>query len=357
MNNRTRLIVSLMFAVVIILAAAITRFYVDSHNEDGSGSDSDAIVRIADIDGTGYSIFSGENDLFGIAEADKITAAAEWLSLSFAENNRCIAQTKIGGSTKTGCIDYEGNVVVPLVYSDIKRVAVGNVVLYAASAENGSAVVYDKDFTPKFSRTWLSCTADDDEFVFTDEKGEYRYSTVYSDLLFKSASVSGEAAECPYQLNVYSRVLLSKLTPLMIETMTDKAACYISYAFSGSEELLSELTSGASQGFETVFPDSAEIVRKKPVNIKEIHLYATGTENGIPRYEVSADVEIEMTYTDEENVLRLHKGVYKAAVLFSAGSEGSITAVSGGFDADVPDYPVREAPKEEWQEQDDYSPQ
>lgn len=344
MNNRTRLVVSLMFAAVIILAAAITRFYVGSSNDDDSGGDSDAIVRIAAVDGTGYSIFIGENDLFGIAEADKITAAAEWLALSFAEDNRCIAQTRVGGSTKTGCIDYEGNVVVPLVYSDIKRVSAGNTVLYTASAEDGSVVVYDRSFTPKFSRTWISCTADDDEFVFTDEKGEYRYSSVYDDLLFKSASVRGEAAECPYQLNVYSRVLLSKLTPLMIETMTDKTACYISYAFSGDEELLGELTSGAVQDFGTVFPDSTEIVRKRPVKIKEIHLYATGTENGIPRYEVSADVEIELTYTDEENILRLHKGVYKAAVLFSAGSEGSITAVSGGFDADVPDYPVHADP-------------
>lgn len=341
MNNRTRLIVSLMFAAVIILAAAITSFYVDSPNDDGSGGDSDAIVRIIASDDTGYSIFSGENDLLGIAEADKITAAAEWLDLSFAGNNSCIAQTKVGGSVKTGCIDYEGNVVVPLVYNDIKRISAGAVTLYTAIAADGSAVVYDEKFIPKFSRTWLSCTADGDEFTFTDEKGEYRYSAVYGDLLFKSASVRGEAAECPYQLDVYSRVLLSKLTPLMIETMTDKAACYIGYAFSGDEELLRELTSGASQGFDTVFPDSTEIIRKKPVSIKEIHLYSTGTENGIPRYEVSADVEIEMTYTDEEDVIRLHRGVYKAAVLFSAGSEGSVTALSGGFEADAPSYPLR----------------
>lgn len=347
MNNRTRLIVSLMFAAVIILAAAITRFYVGSSSEDGSGGDSEDIVRTVAVNENGYSIFSGENDLFGIAEADKITAPAEWLSLSFAEDNRCIAETNVGGSTKTGCIDYEGNVVVPLVYSDIQRLAAGNTVIYTASAEDGSVVVYDKSFTPIFSRTWLSCTADRDEFVFTDEKSIYRYSAAYGDLLFKSASVRGAAADCPYQLDVYSRVLLSKLTPLMIEAMTDKAACYISYAFSGDKELLGELTSGGTQNFSTVFPNSTEIVRKRPVRIREIHLYATGTESGIPRYEVSADVEIEMTYNDPEDVLRLHKGVYKAAVRFSAGSEGSVTAVSGSFEAGVPDYPVRDTPPED----------
>lgn len=346
MNNRTRLIVSLMFAAVIILATAITRFYVAPPNEDGSGGDSEAIVKTVAVNDAGFSIFSSENDLFGIAEADKITATAEWLSLSFAEDNRCIAQTRIGGSIKTGCIDYEGNVVVPMVYSDIQQITAGNAVLYTAAAADGSVVVYDRNFTPRFSRTWLSCTSENDEFVFTDEKGEYRYSSGYGDLLFKSASVSGTAADCPYQLNVYSRVLLSKLTPLMIETMTDKAACYISYAFSGDKELLGELTSGGTHDFKTVFPGCTEIVRKKPVKIKEIHLYATSTENGIPRYEVSADVEIEITYTDPEGVLRLHRGVYKAAVLFSAGSEGGVTAVSGGFETDTPDYPVRDESRE-----------
>ncbi len=350
MNNRTRLIVSLMFAAVIILAAAITRFYVGTPNEDGNDGDSDAIIRTIAVNDTGYSIFSGENGLFGIAEADKITASAEWLSLSFAEENRCIAAANVGGYTKTGCIDYEGNVIVPLIYSDIQRLAAGNAVLYTASAEDGSVVVYDKNFTPKFSRSWLSCTAERDEFVFTDEKGEYRYSAAYGDLLFKSASVSGTAAGCPYQLDVYSRVLLSKLTPLMIENMTEKAARCISYAFSGDTELLGDLTSGETQNFSVVFPGCTEIVRKRPVRIKEIHLYATGAENGIPRYEISADVELEITYTDPEGVLRLHKGVYKAAVLFSAGAEGSVTAVSGGFEADAPDYPVRDTPPEDGQE-------
>ncbi len=341
MKNRTRLIVTLMFAAVIILAAAITRFYVDSPDEDSGGSDRDAIVRIVDTDSSGYSIFAGENDLLGIAEADKITAPAEWLELSFAGNGKCIACTKIGGVVRTGCVDYEGNVVVPLVYSGIERISAGGVTLYTASAADGSVVVYDESFIPKFSRAWLSCTVDGDEFVFADEKGEYRYSAVLGDLLFKSASVSGKAAECPYKLDVYSRVLLSRLTPLMIETMADKAADYIVYAFSGENELPGSLTPGASQNFSAVFPGSEEIVRKRPVNIKEIHLYATGMENGIRRYEVSTDVEIEMTYTDEENVLRLHKGIYKAAVLFSADSEGSVTALSGSFDAETPDYPVR----------------
>ncbi|MDE6788993.1 MAG: hypothetical protein K2J47_06695 [Ruminococcus sp.] len=352
MNKRTRLIVSLLFAVIIIFAAAITRFYVNVPDNMQSDSNQTEIVRTVETDSSGNIIFSDGKGSFGIADSVRITANPEWQELKFSGDGRCIASKKIGGELLYGCIDYEGNAVTPFIYSDITRYTINNLVIYCAeSSADNSFVLYNMDFMPLFRRSWDSCSFNGNEAVFSDDCGIYTFYADADGLLFKSAYVSGEVMDCPYNLNIYSRVLLSKLSPYMIEKMTAGAEKYLEYAYTFNDELLSEITSGNRSSFVPAFKNDNNIISRKLLGISDMHIYSVSSDDGIPHYDVSINADTEIIYYDESGTEKTLYDNYRLAVRFSGSSESDIHAVSGRFELDSPVYPKPEPPVEN-QEQD-----
>ena len=69
MNKRTRLVVSLLFVVLIILAAAITRFYLDAENNPAMNVGNESAEKVISVNDEGYSIFSTDKGLYGISES------------------------------------------------------------------------------------------------------------------------------------------------------------------------------------------------------------------------------------------------------------------------------------------------
>lgn len=352
MNKRTRLIVSLLFVVIIILAVAITRFYVNVPENMQSDSNQAEIVNTVETDNAGNVIFSNGKGSFGIADSIRITANPEWQELKFAGDGRCIASKKIGGELLSGCIDYEGNVITPFIYREIKQYIVNNLTLYCAeSSADNSYVLYNENFMPVFRRSWTSCDFSGNEIVITDDSGIYTFFVDSGELLFKSASVSGGVMDCPYNLNIYSRVLLSKLSPSMIEKMTSDAEKYIEYAYTLNDELLSDITSGNRSSFVPAFKNDKNIISRKLLGISDIHIYSVSSDDGIPKYDVSVNADTEIVYYDEYGIEKSLYDNYRIAVKFSGSSESDIYAVSGKFELDSPVYPVPE-PTTENQEQD-----
>ncbi len=339
MNKRTRLIVSLLFVVLIILAVAITRFYLNVPKDPAVNGGSDNIEEIIETNHEGYSIFMDSSKNYGIAQSGRISAVAEWESLEFAGDYRCIALKKIDGTLKFGCIDFDGNVIVPFIYNKIEKNSLGNNDFYCARAESDdSFVIYNSDFSPLFSTPWKSCEFTADELNLTDNYGSYSYTMGKDGLLFKSARLSGSIANLPYELNIYSRVLLSKLTPVMIEQMMNFTESYIENAF-GDKDSGFETAENKAKIFSPVYPDSSEIKSKKPVAVPEVHIYTTGSENGVALYEASVSVQVEIEYTDENDHIQRFTDTVKGAVKFSGNFETDLTAISGCFEPDTPTYP------------------
>ncbi len=342
MNKRTRLVVSLLFIVLIILAVAITRFYFNAENNPDINGGNEGIEKILDTNEEGYSIFSDESGSCGISESGRILAVPEWESLEFAGDTMCIASKKTGSRIKYGCIDFEGNVVVPLIYSSIEqKTAAGQIFYFAESEADESCIIYDEGFVPCFGSSWKSCTLSGDELTLTNDRGKYVYSISEKGLLFKSANLSGKIAERPYELNVYSRVLLSKLTPGMIEKMTEFTESYVAYAFDGDDAPL-KITDVDLRRFTAVYPNSSEIVQKNLKSIPEIHIYNVGSEDGTASFDVSVSAEAAILYTTEEGNTERFTDTVKGSVRFRGSYETGLEAVSGSFEPQTPDYPQEE---------------
>lgn len=345
MNKRTRLVVSLLFVVLIILAAAITRFYLDAENNPVMNAGNENAEKVISVNDEGYSIFSTESELYGISESGRILAAAEWNSLEFAGENLCIASKKANGKLKYGCIDFDGNIAVPLIYSRIEKKSADDMTFYCGFVEDEEIVLYDEKFNPCFTSVWKSCSFSNDEIRLENEKGSYLYKTGDKGLLFRCANLTCEIMDKPVELNIYSRVLLSKLTPAMIEKMTDFTDCYVSYVFSGDEAAFKETGADIWQ-FRKLFPDSEEIVSKSLENVSELHIYSVGSEDGILLYDVSLSADVNIEYAAEDESIQTLDTQVKAAVRFRGNYETDLEAVFGSFEPQMPDYPQEETTAE-----------
>lgn len=351
MNKHTKILVSVLFAVLIILSAAITRSYVDLPQNTSDSDKQTSIAAIIENDDSGYSVFRSENGKVGIVQSGRIVAAPDWEELSFAGDGNCIASKKIGSRILSGCTDYEGNVTVPLVYSEIKHITAQDKSFYLAkSADNGSFVLYDENFDPCFRHSWESCSVSGNDITVTQGNSTYVYSPAPEGLLFRSANLSGEIMDCGYDLNIYSRVLLSKLSSAMIEAMMRDTEKYFRYAFTGDEELLSTISGGGRSSFSKLFENDERIVSRKLANISNIYIYSVSSSDGSPVFEVSVSADVEITYSGSSGKNEKLRNKCKAAVRFTGSSENSLTAVSGSFDKEAPDYPDPEATTPEEQQ-------
>lgn len=339
MNKRTRLVVSMLFAVLIILAAAITRFYVVFPEKNDPRDKQPEIAALLETDDNGCSVFRSESGEVGILRSGRVTAAPEWKELTFAGDGRCIAGKKLGGRVLYGCIDYEGNVTVPLVYQSIAKHKVGGQELYIAeSPDRMAVVVYDGDFQPCFRNGWKSCTVGESEITLTDDLGSYVYTVTSGGMLFKSANISGSMLDCDYDISVYSRVLLSKLSVPMIGRMMSDTERYFEFAFSGDDTLLPE-TSGGRSGFVPLFAGDEKILSRRLTRLSNVYIYSVSSRDGAPVFETAATADIEITYIGADGKTERLTQQSKAAVRFRGSSEADLTAVSGAFSKEKPDYP------------------
>lgn len=341
MNKHMRLVVSALFIVIILLAVAITRFYSSTEKSAGKGDSQPSVTQKLGTDSSGNRIFRDSSGLCGIIDSsDRIIVSPEWEELSFAESNTCIASARLKGKKLFGCIDYEGNITVPFVYSGIKRIETENMTYYIAEAEaDGSAVIYDTGFVPCLPGAWDECSAEGSELTLTSGNGTYTYSASEAGFVLIGARLAGNTMGCGYELDITSRILLSRLTVPMLEKMSAVTAAYIEYAYTEDSELLADTDPDGKAVFLPLFPEEHSITSEKLMGIKDIFLYSVRSEDGEAHYAVSVTADTTVTYKNDEGKTRRLRGDYKAVVEFKGSSADTLSAVSGSFLQDKPDYP------------------
>ena len=344
MNKQMKLLFSALVIIVIVLAVAITRFFSDTGNNIYEGGPQSVIAKRLNIDDKGNLLFQDASGKYGLADSsERVTVSPEWEQLTFTGSGLCIAETYIKGSKLLGCIDYEGNAVVPLIYDSIDRHSVNGSVFYTAQAHSDSSIViYNSDFSPAFTRSWAGFAEGENEIILSTEKGTYTYSVSQNGFALKRATLTGKAGPSSFKLDITSKLLLSKLSVPMLEVMSENAGKYIGYAFSEDESILEDIPQTDNSVFTPLFPDDPQLVSKRLRNIADIFLYSTRSDDGIPHFAVSVTADTEISYHDDNDKLCHMNEKYKAVIEFSGSSAGELKAVSGGFTVLYPEYPPPE---------------
>lgn len=347
MNKRTKLVVSLLFVVIIILAAAVTRFYSSVPDEVSGGVNQPEISKRIASDPDGNDIFEDSSGLCGILDSrDRVIVAPEWLELSFAGDDTCIASKRIGGKVLFGCIDFEGNITVPFIYSSITHHQKDGFTFYIGeAAADGQFVVYDKSFIPVFRQSWTGAKFSDGKLILVDKGGIFTYGITSGGVVCERAKLSGESLGCAYTMEVTSQIILQKLSTQMLEKMVSDTGVYLEFAYTGNEDLLGQITS-ATRAFQQLYPDDHKILEKELKGVNEIYIYNTRLDNGSSGYAISVKADTEVTYSDEnDGKTKKLTEECAAKVTFSGGSLNDLIAVSGSFNKESPDYPKPEPPQ------------
>ena len=341
MNKHMRLVASVLFIVVILLAVAITKFYSDTSKNTSRSSAQTDIERRLGSDAAGNRIFEDSSGSYGVVDSDdRVIVSAEWLDLSFAGEGKCIAAKRISGKVMRGCVDYEGNVAVPFIYRSITPFKGGSETLYIAeSGIDSSFVVYDKDFAPIFGRAWEECRASGSNITLKGDEGTYRYEVRGEGFRLAEAELTCRALGCECTFSVKSPLLLERLDPDMIRYIVTAAGKYLEFAYTGDGSYISDVRTGGKPALTKLFPEDRRILEKKLLGIKEIYLYSSGSDNGVPLFSVSVSAETELKYTAEGfDAPQTMRGDYRAFIRFSGTSAVDLTAYSGSFEMSEPEY-------------------
>ncbi|MBQ9898597.1 MAG: hypothetical protein IJM44_03975 [Ruminococcus sp.] len=341
MSKHTRLVVTILFAVMIVLAVAITRFYVGTRGSSSGKKEQGSIERyLSAPDGDGSRIFEDKNGLCGIADSSgRVTAAPEWVELSFAGSGKCIASRRVGGRILTGCIDYEGNAVVPFIYSSIEKYSpAGQTFFIARSDTDGSCVVYSDDFDPLLGGAWDGAELSGTELTLTDGSDEFTYTCTEDGCVLTGASVSGETLGCAFTLSVDDEQLLAGLSPAKLKKIVSVTGIWLDFAYTGSDAFYTAVQPSNWVNFTSLFPKEERITSRKLLSLTGAKLTALAPDGGVPRYEFTLSTDTQIDYTDAGRDKTM-RGAYTAAAVFRGSYDSSFEAVTGAFDADVPAYP------------------
>ena len=275
MNKHMRLVASLLFVVVILLAIAITRFYSDTSKNTSRSSAQTDIERRLGSDAAGNRIFEDSAGNYGVIDSDdRVIVPAEWLDLSFAGEGRCIAAKRISGKVMKGCVDYEGNIAVPFIYRSITPFKGGKQMLYIAeSGIDSSFVVYGQDFSPLFRRSWSSVRTAGNTVTMKGDEGTYTYEVHGEGFRLAEAELTCRALGCECTFMVKSPLLLERLDPEMLRCIVTAAGKYLEFAYTGDGSFISDVRTGGKPALTKLFPEDKRILEKKLLGIKEIYLY------------------------------------------------------------------------------------
>ena len=344
MTKHVKLAVSILFIALIILTAAITRFYSDTEKKTSDSTETADIVRKLPPASDGSRVFLGKEGLYGVVDGSgRVIIAPEWRSIKRTKSGMYIVSKKIADSVLSGCIDGEGSVAVPLIYGSISEYSYGSLSFYIAKAEaDNSCVIYDSSFHPYFNSSWTNAVYDSNKLTLTSDAGEYEYSISSEGFIFNSASVGGTIMNCDLRVSITSGVLLSKLDPPMIEKLISQTQLYMTYAYTDELSYVGSIDRATDADISGLFTGEKNIISKKLTEISNIYIYSTSYEGDIPQFTVSVTAGTELEFRGGDGKSGTADGKYTASLEFKGDSAESLELTSAGFRETAPSYPEPE---------------
>ena len=121
MSSQTKFLISMLFIVVIILCAVLTRFYFDVSKNTGSSSRNSRVEAITHTFGE-IQVFRSEDGGVGLLNADlSVLIEPDWLDVLDVTDKLILVTDRLDNRVLTGGIDYEENIILPFVFRSMEK--------------------------------------------------------------------------------------------------------------------------------------------------------------------------------------------------------------------------------------------
>ena len=174
MNWHIKLMFIFLFCTLVVMLAALIKFYYDINKENNQAYLDSNIITDLSTDKTNYKIIRNDDGLLGIVDSEgRSVIEPQWDNIYILNSNRFAVQKKINDVLKMGIIDSDENYITPFIYT--KFISVDNDYLIGYFENETGFSVFDTCGNLITDKKWLKYQYDKDnkKLTLSNDSGDY----------------------------------------------------------------------------------------------------------------------------------------------------------------------------------------
>jgi len=208
-NNRSKLLISVLFIAVIVLCIGLTRFYFDvtKNTENINGEDKvKTIVR----EYNNMKIFENSSGFYGVLDEDgAIVIEPEWMEILDITPKIVLVSRRINDTVLIGGVDYEENVVLPFVFRSMEKL--NDKYLNGIVAEDNSSIIYTSFYDPVFLHGYDSAVYENELLQLQKGENYFYYDISQSQPILRKVEMTCPIGSVSLQWRVSNAFYLNDL--------------------------------------------------------------------------------------------------------------------------------------------------
>ena len=174
MNWHIKLMFIFLFCTLVVMLAALIKFYYDVNKENNQAYLDSNIITDLSTDKTNYKIIRNDDGMLGIVDSEgRSIIEPQWDNIYILNSNRFAVQKKINDVLKMGIIDSDENYITPFIYT--KFISVDNDYLIGYFENETGFSVFDTCGNLITDKKWLKYQYDKDnkKLTLSNDSGDY----------------------------------------------------------------------------------------------------------------------------------------------------------------------------------------
>ena len=266
MSSQAKFLVSMLFIVLIILCIVLTRCYLDiTKNTENSIRDNkiDSVVKNFGE----MQVFKSVNGYYGLLDNQKsVLIEPNWLEILDVTSEMALVSGKMHHEISIGGIDYEENVVLPFVFSDMRELDDGYHL--GTVQKDGKYIIYNQDYKPVFQKSFDNVEYYNKLFALSAENCIYYYDVSGTMPVLRSAELTCQIGELNLNWRIANQVYLSELYAEDLKKINQHVENYMQMLMENNFSGLELISS--SEYVNSVMKTS----RFSEINLKNINKFA-----------------------------------------------------------------------------------
>ena len=174
MNWHIKLMFIFLFCTLVVMLAALIKFYYDVNKENNQAYLDSNIITDLSTDKTNYKIIRNDDGMLGIVDSEgRSVIEPQCDNIYILNSNRFAVQKKINDVLKMGIIDSDENYITPFIYT--KFISVDNDYLIGYFENETGFSVFDTCGNLITDKKWLKYQYDKDnkKLTLSNDSGDY----------------------------------------------------------------------------------------------------------------------------------------------------------------------------------------
>ncbi len=263
MNNRAKLLISVLFIAVIVLCVGLTRFYFDVTKNTANINGENRVKSIINTYGD-MKVFESVNGFYGVLDADgAVVIEPEWMEILDITPEMVLVSRRMNDAVLIGGIDYEENVVLPFVFRSVERL--NRYYLNGTVAEDNSSIIYNSSYETVFLHSYDSAVYENELLNLQKGENHFYYDISGNQPVLRKIEMKCSVGEISFLWRVSNAVYMNDLLEKDFERINECVQKYIDMLLKSDFTSLPEISGGDYIGSLTK-PNSFTDITFREVN-------------------------------------------------------------------------------------------